>query len=266
MSCTNPVFDQALMRASAHFDGRGSKLSPDDRAGLTYLYSSLNPFGNLIFAEYAEGTLDGTANRTRIILKNQGPSSDTGTIDFLSESGITLKSLSYTIQPGGVFETETSGTGNLVVGPLEVTSHLGESSGLEGTLIFDILGHFVSVGDSSLSALTQIFVSRNETENTGVALYNPDKTSQITLNLTLSNAMGTVQKTRQLHLGAGQQIARFIDQAEFFQSFFNANPENFTGTMKIQSTSGALFSTLSLLQKLDTGALIAVPHSNNTMP
>ncbi len=41
-ACENPVFDNALMRAFIHDDGRGGALGPDDQAGLRALYS-LNP-------------------------------------------------------------------------------------------------------------------------------------------------------------------------------------------------------------------------------
>jgi hypothetical protein len=40
--CTNPAFDESLMRAFIHDDGRGAALSPDDQAGLRALYE-LNP-------------------------------------------------------------------------------------------------------------------------------------------------------------------------------------------------------------------------------
>jgi hypothetical protein len=41
-SCANPVFDDAMMRAFIHDDGRGAALNPDDQAGLRALYE-LNP-------------------------------------------------------------------------------------------------------------------------------------------------------------------------------------------------------------------------------
>jgi hypothetical protein len=36
--CNNPILDQALMRATAHNDGRGAALNSDDRAAAFYLY------------------------------------------------------------------------------------------------------------------------------------------------------------------------------------------------------------------------------------
>jgi len=41
-NCANPLFDDALMRAFIHDDGRGAVINPDDQAGLRALYE-LNP-------------------------------------------------------------------------------------------------------------------------------------------------------------------------------------------------------------------------------
>jgi hypothetical protein len=40
-NCLNPAFNDALMRAFVHDDGRGARLAPDDRAGIEDLYSQV---------------------------------------------------------------------------------------------------------------------------------------------------------------------------------------------------------------------------------
>ena len=275
MACTNPLLDQSLMRASAHFDGRGAQLNPDDRSGILYLYKSLNPFANILIAEYANGLLAGAPNRTRVVLRNNGTVTDNGTIAFFNQSGnpqvvpiggSNVSSLSYSVLPGGVFDVQTAGTGNLVIGPLEITSNLGEASVLEATIVFDILGNFVSVDSAPASANQQIFASRNSSENTGVALYNPDRNNSVTLNVTLIDSVGNQRSRVSVVLAPQQQIAVFVDQARLFQNFFNSNPADFTGTMTIQSTNGALVVALGLLQRIDTQALIAVSTSRRVQP
>jgi hypothetical protein len=69
--------------------------------------------------------------------------------------------------------------------------------------------------------------------NTGVAIVNTSA-QDTTVQLTLKNANGATIATRQLPLPAGNQIARFIDQAQFFGGMFTGP---FNGFMQIDAPS-----------------------------
>jgi len=68
---------------------------------------------------------------------------------------------------------------------------------------------------------------------TGMAIVNTS-TQTVTVQLTLSNAGGETIATRQLMLPAGNQIARFIDEAEFFGGMFTGP---FHGFVQIDTSS-----------------------------
>ena len=69
--------------------------------------------------------------------------------------------------------------------------------------------------------------------STGMAIVNTSAQT-VTVQLTLSNAGGETIATRQLMLPAGNQIARFIDEAEFFAGMFTGP---FHGFVQIDTSS-----------------------------
>ncbi|MFQ5738262.1 MAG: hypothetical protein ACE5JX_04575 [Acidobacteriota bacterium] len=282
MSCTDPAKDDALMRASAHFDGRGGRLGEDDRTAIAFLYANpVSGIANAIFAQWLNGDVGGTLNRTRIVLRNNGSQLDTGQIRFqdangnlqqvpLEEDSVHTQSISlgvsgtvdYSILPGGAFDVETEGTGTLVSGSIEVISDLGAGSELEGTEVFDLLGNFVSVPSAVPAAVQQVFVSFNAEENTGFAAYNPDPQNPVNLDISLVDESGNERAVGELSVASRERISVFVDEAVLFSDFLKANP-TFTGTMNISTRNGALVALLGLLQRRDTGALIAVATSTN---
>ncbi len=187
VACTDPEKDDALMRAQAHNDGRGAQLGTDDRRAIARLYSNpTEAFATAIFPQYINGQLGNTPNSTRVIARNNGTQTDSGSINFQDGDGNpqavpvgisgtapsgAATSVAFNIPPGGVFDVETAGTGDLLSGSIEIVSNLGATSKLEATEAFSVLGNFVSVPSATLAAIQQVFVSFNASENTGFAAY-----------------------------------------------------------------------------------------------
>ena len=278
MACTDPVKDEALMRAIAHDDGRGARLGTDDRLAIAQLYS--NPtegFARAIFAQYINGDIGGVPNSTRVVARNNGTQTDSGRINFQDATGkpqavpVSIFGsapagaqtfVNFNIPVGGVFDVETAGTGALVQGSIEVVSNLGADSKLEATEAFEVLGNFVSVPSATLAAIQQVFVSVNAGENTGFAAYNPNP-GAVDMNICMIDDDGNERADVGLSIDPGQQIAIFVDDADLFQGFLNSVGNNFTGTMTISTLNGEVLAILGLLQKAGSGALIAVETSTN---
>ena len=226
----------------------------------------------LYFPQYADGQSGGAPNRTRIILRNTGDQTDTGEIRFFDPSGnpaaidiggTPTSTVNYSLIPWSTMEIETDGNGPLKTGPIEVTSNRGDESGLVGTEVFDLMGHGVSVPHSPARPRHQAYVSQTADERTGVAVYNPDRSNSVTMDMYLLDANGAQQASNQMVLGPGQQIARFVDEAELFPAFFAANPGAFEGTVNIVTQSSRLVSVVGLLLDRASGAPIAVTTSPN---
>jgi hypothetical protein len=140
----------------------------------------------------------------------------------------------------------------------------GENSGdLEGTEVFTVLGHFVSVPSSRPQSSQQIYVSRNAGEGTGLAIYNPDDEDTTTLELILLDHRGELKATKQISVLPRQHMALFVDQDPLFTDYFQQNPEDFEGTLNIHVVAGEDVSIVALLQKSPSGALIAVSPSSD---
>ena len=226
----------------------------------------------LVFPQFANGEVDGARNKTRIVLRNNGDASDTGRIEFRDSNGslvevpvggLPTSAIDYSLEPWGTLDIETDGTGILQTGIIEVISDRGEGSKIEGTEIFEILGNSVSVNSTPSRASHQLYISRTSEENTGMAAYNPDKDNSVTLDLFLLDNQGVEKARKLLELEGGQQRASFVDEEELFRDFFQANPASFQGTLNINVLGGGAVSTIGLLQKKETGALIAVSSSPN---
>ena len=279
MSCaTCPVKNDALMRATAHFDGRGASLGLDDRLAIAQIYP--NPTGDFpraIFAQFINGEIGGVPNRTRVVARNNGLPTDSGRIHFQNASGdpqavpVSISGsapsgaqtfVAFNIPAGGVFDVETFGTGTLVQGSIEVVSNLGVNSKLEATEAFSVLGNFVSVPSATLAAIQQVFVSVNSGENTGFAVYNPNLAA-VDMNICMIDDDGNERAEADLSINPGQRIAVFVDDAALFQGLLNTVGNNLTGTMTISTTNGEVLAILGLLQKIGSGALIAVETSTN---
>jgi hypothetical protein len=228
--------------------------------------------GTLRFTQFANGELGTVANRTRIILINNGQEIDAGTIRFQNANGdlspvpiggTATDTVNYSLNAGDTTEVETDGTGQIQSGVIEVHSDLGIGSKIRGTEVFEILGNFVSVTNSPLRTSQQVYVSFTSDENTGLAIYNPDPDNSLDLNLILVDRNGEEQTRRQITIGGGKQVVQFVDHEELFKDFFQQNPGDFHGTLNIHALSGMKAAVLGLLQKRSSKALIAVSTSPN---
>ena len=265
------------MRPFAHDDGRGARLSVDDRRGITWLYPNpIEDFAAAIFAQYINGVINGVPNSTREVARNNGTQTDSGRINFQDAAGnpqavpvsisgsapASASSINFNIPAGGFFDIETAGTGAPVSGSIEVTSNLGANSKLEATEAFSLLGKFVSVPSATLAAIQQVFVSVNAGENTGFAAYNPNLTA-VDMNICMIDDDGNERADVDMSIDPSERISIFVDHADLFQGFLNSVGNNFTGTMRISTANGEVLAILGLLQKAASQALIAVETSTN---
>ncbi len=225
---------------------------------------------NLVFPQFANGEVGGVRNSSRVILRNNGERVETGKVTFLDSSGEMnlipvdgelIGFVNYAIEPWGVWEMQTDGTGPLKFGPVEVVSDQGELSTLDGTIVFELLGNLVSVSSCPLRSANQTFVSFNSSENSGLAVYNPDWEKSATLELTLLDHKGEEVAATELTLPAATQRAIFVDSPDLFADFFGNLEEAFSGTLHIVASEGARVAVLGLIQRRSDGALSAVPVS-----
>ncbi len=203
---------------------------------------------NLLFTQFANGEIRAFAaadweaqqgsipNRTRIILINNSDEADSGVLRFRDAAGnpiqvqidgVAADTVSYSLLPWSTTEVETDGTGDLQTGTIEVISGRGEESSLEGTEAFEILGNFVSVASSPRRSSQQLYVSVTETENTGVALLNPDQQNAVTLDAALLDSHNEEKAEKEIVLQGGQQLVAFVDQADLLPTSSRLNQEIF---------------------------------------
>lgn len=240
----------------------------------------------LIFPQFANGETNGIVNKTRFILRNNGPQRDTGSIGFLADDGSSLSvpvdgsqrtGVDFDISPWGTFEFETDGIGDLVTGTVLVHSDLGEDSRLEGSLVFEILGSKVSVDSSPSQGTNQVYVNRRSGENAGIAIFNPDETDAASLELHLSDSQGVIQASRFIELQPQERLVGFVDDDRLFGEFFaqaalsspgrQQGASTFSGTLNVVSGFSGIdrnsVSVIGLLQDGATGALTAQATSSN---
>jgi hypothetical protein len=227
---------------------------------------------NLSFPHWLNGLVAGQPNRTRIVLRNNSNQQEAGIIQFRNAggspvsvpvSGSLTDAVAFTLAPWGTFEVETAGTGALLTGTIDVFCGRGSASAAEGTEVFDVLGHFVSVPSAPPRSTNQIYVSVSAQENTGVALYNPDKENTVSVNAILVDSSGIERATRLLGIEPGRQRLSFVHETDLFSDYFSEHPESFTGTLNLIVEGEGSVSVLGLLQKRQTDALIAVAGSEH---
>ena len=217
--------------------------------------SPLEELPTLVFPQYANGVYDGFLNHTRLILRNLAEASDPVTVEYLDSSGREVDSQAYTVPGSGTVDIQSSGTGDLSVGPLTIASQ-SPTSELYGTVIYDFLGYLVSVPSSQLTTEAEISVSKSEDENTGLALYNPSSINSVVLSFELHNANGESSGDSNITLEPGQHLALFVDDVSLFGDYLEQQ-QQFIGHVVI-SSEGGRFAMVSLLQEAPTGALAAV--------
>ena len=95
-------------------------------------------------------------------------------------------------------------------------------------------------------------------ENTGVALYNPNRTEAVTVDLVLVD--GNEQARKRASLGPLEQLVAFVDEEALFGEFLESVEGSFRGTLNVSAAEHGV-SVLGLIQKRATGALIEVSTS-----
>jgi hypothetical protein len=229
--------------------------------------------GNLVFPQFVSGELNGFRNKTRIILTNNSPQPDSGTVLFLGATGqsVQLKiggqaasSVSYDLSGMGTFDISTDGDGEFRSGTIEVQPRDPGTSNLSGVVIYDFLGHQVSVASSPVSKAYRVYVSLTKSEYTGLAFFNPDAVSGVTARLSLVDNQGKEKAERDITLQPRQQLVRFVHEADLFKAYFDSVPQDFKGSLWVDVVSGPGLALLALLEDSTTGALTAVPGGNIT--
>ncbi len=102
------------------------------------------------------------------------------------------------------------------------------------------------------------FVSRSNSENTGVAMYNPSLTVGVLIEVRLCDKTGALV-AGPTNLAARHQAAVFVDNSSLFQSCFAGISGAFEGTLKLSVTSGGPISVISLIQTAAVLLQLPVP-------
>ncbi|UCF38883.1 MAG: cellulase family glycosylhydrolase, partial [Acidobacteriota bacterium] len=224
-------------------------------------------YSPVIFPQMVNGELQGQKNRSRVILRNRGPEAISGRIVFQDSEGIplqipfngeSLQELPFEVSPGGSVDLMTDGTGSPVVGTARVVTESSRADELAGTLVYELLGHFVSVSQSPVLRLLRLYVSVNEVENTGIALFNPDSTGSAKIGVKLVDEQGEEVAQRILVLPPMQHLSAFVDEEAFFKESLARFPAGFHGGLVLDVLEGKGVAALGLLQQRKSGAVIAV--------
>lgn len=268
------IGDETTPATAKRFDSREAGATFAPKLTVDYTSSAVDDSPALFFAQFVNGEAVGQLNRSRIILRNNQASSLSGTIRFRDEDGqlkavpiggVLRETYDFTLPAWGSLDIETDGTGELFVGSAEVALSAGVSnSDLEGTEIFSLLGNLVSVPGVSDERSWQVYASMNSAEKTGIAFYNPDNDTAAVVELVLLDSNGVEKASVTLTLQPRQQIARFLDEAELFRTYFTNNPGPFKGTVNLNVETGEDIAIVGLIQRLSDGALIAVEASEKS--
>jgi hypothetical protein len=233
---------------------------------------------SLIFPQFVNGTSlhptrqgSGSAsvlpNRTRIILRNNSAHKDFGKLVFrnpagvpvaVSINGISKEAFDYWLGPWGTLDIQTDGTGPLQSGIAELYSGGGGESRLEGTLVYDLLGEFVSVPGSLQTCFERVYAGIDGQERAALALYNPSPGQSIRLYLDLKDRQGKNVARRSVELAPLGQVVAFLDEEALLGAFFQGSPGPFEGVLDISGDCASGFAALGLVQRRETGALAAV--------
>ncbi len=222
--------------------------------------------GSLWFPQFVNGEAGGKPNRTRIVLMNPGYQPVEGRIRFRSPEGVALRvpfageergEVSFTIPPRGTFQSASDGTGPLLVGSAEVET-LGPTA-VNGVLVYELLGHLVSVASQPPVASVRLPVTVDEEESTGIALFNPDSRDTARVRARLLAETGLPQAEKVLDpLAPQHQRSCFVSGGCLFADFFRQRTGRFEGTLELEVEAGPPLAILGLVQRRD-GALMALP-------
>lgn len=238
------------------------------RPELTIEYQEPTPGPEFVFPQFVIG--DG--NATRWILRNNSSTEATGYLAFLDANGESTQvpigggmtdRYNFTLNPWGSLSVTSDPTGGLDAGAAHVFVETGSASDMEAAEVFFLLGRYVSVTGARPEKKWQAYVSRNDEENSGIAVQNPDRSSAAVLKLTLLDASGQQVATDELTLLPGRRIAQFLGEDLILKDYFEQNPGPFEGTLNVEVIEGEDVALVGLIQKIPSGALIAVEATNN---
>ena len=235
---------------------------------LRSLVCPVAPPPDVLFAQWVNGTFNGQDNSVRVILRNRRNESDTGTISFLNGNGDLvsptggggIQPIPYEVPALGTFEFETAGSGTFQSGVVEIRSDLGDNSNLLGTEIFELLGSKVSVPEGIFSPGHQIYVSVDDTENSGMAFFNPHPELYSRILLVLADSDGGFVAAGTIELAPRQQRLGFVTEPGFFSDALADFPDGFKGSLTavLEEQTSPDFAMLGLIQNTADGSLIAV--------
>jgi len=212
------------------------------------------------------GSLSGPS-RSRIVLQNNSPRADFGKLLFRDSEGVpTAVSIhgqsgevfDFRLEPWGTLDVQTDGIGALQTGTVSVHSNRTEPSAMEGTLVYEVFGEYVSVPASGPGCFSRYFVARDGTDRTALGLFNPDPQVSANLHLVLREG-GEIVARREMELPPLHQLTAFLDEAPLFGGYMEGHPADFKGLVEITSDCSATgFAALGLIQTRADGALISV--------
>jgi len=225
----------------------------------------------LIFPQFASGEDGGHPNRTRVILMNGGDKAFEGRLRFVGPDGdptavpvaeTPVEEIPVDLPPWGSLDLSTDGTGPLVNGAirLEAPSLTPSRAGsaVRGVVVYDILGHRVSVPASPLRKNHRIYVSQTAEERTALAVYNPFMERPLRLKFRLRDGLGREVSSTGLELDPGERRACFLDELEVLNEVFPPGTEDFRGSLEITVEEEGLAAVVGLIQRRTDGSLVAV--------
>ena len=228
----------------------------------------------LTFAHMGDGDFPGQDEplQTSYVVVNNTTWPARGTISFFDDDGNPLQ-----LEIDGVVDSvfpwqtklvstltiTTAGSGDLKSGwarihsenPIVVTSNFGAIRD-NGTVITD-----VGVGESELGTEFTIFADTIGSNDTGVAVTNPDDEQAMTIEMTLNDADGVMVDQAIVNLGPRGHLARFL--AQLFPDVENIN--EFEGTVVLKSVTAAAAPATALLSQDPAGEAPSLPFAGLTL-
>lgn len=241
---------------------------PRSNGSTEVVLARVSDAGTLYFAQYANG---GGAQSEVLLTNSSDTSPSNATVSFRDNDGNPLSQVvEVTDSEGRVTVQGEQGEIQVVVPPLGLVRIASDGMGdpvpgsatvdydipLGGVIRFNLMGYGTAgVGESQL---VRGFISpvRRMGISTGVAVYNPQG-EQIGLAMRLRDSQGVQVPggLNTLALGPHEHLSMFIEQL-----FPNANTENFTGTITVETNSlNALITGTALELGLNPGEFTTLP-------
>ncbi len=228
----------------------------------------------LTFAHMGDGDFPGQDEplQTSYVFVNNTIRKAEGTISFFDDNGNPLElEIDGVVDSVFPFETKlfstlkitTAGSGDLKSGwarihsahPIVVTSSFGAIRD-NGTVITD-----VGVGESEPGTEFTIFADTIGSNDTGLAVTNPDDEQSMNIEMTLNDAGGGMVDQTVLNLPPRGHLARFL--AQLFPEVENIN--EFEGTVVLKSITAAAAEATAPRSQDPTGEAPLLPFAGLTL-